>query len=218
MTKVLLYLLPLLIHLISCKSDEFHKVSQDTLVILQPYEGFETEYLEAIESSLVDLYHVKVDQRKPIPIPKEAYTEIKVPRYRADTLIKKLKEKIGKEEYVLGLISEDISVTKYTDYKTKEIKTPVWKYRDWGIFGLGYCPGHSCIVSSHRLLKNCSKEQFIKRIKNVSCHEIGHNFGLPHCPNPKCIMVDAAETIKTVDQVELYLCDECRNKIGLPNN
>jgi archaemetzincin len=61
-----------------------------------------------------------------------------------------------------------------------------------------------------------TKEQFVARLKKVSCHELGHNFGLPHCPNKTCIMQDAAETIKTIDNVSLHLCDECKAKIGIP--
>lgn len=53
----------------------------------------------------------------------------------------------------------------------------------------------------------------MERLKKVTMHELGHNLGLPHCPNKHCFMQDAAETIKTIDGVELNLCEECRDQL-----
>ena len=45
-------------------------------------------------------------------------------------------------------------------------------------------------------------------------HELGHNLGLKHCDkDAKCLMRNAAETVKTVDQVDLKLCTYCLSKI-----
>ena len=56
----------------------------------------------------------------------------------------------------------------------------------------------------------------IERFKKICIHELGHNLGLHHCENyDKCVMRDAAETIKTIDHVDLMLCDKCKNKIGM---
>ena len=92
---------------------------------------------------------------------------------------------------------------------TKTIKKPSYKYADWGIFGLGFMPGKSCIVSTFRLKEKNFRSRFIK----ICCHELGHNFGLPHCSDKSCIMQDAAETIKTIDNVKLNLCNSCKKKI-----
>ena len=58
-----------------------------------------------------------------------------------------------------------------------------------------------------------NKNKFVERLKKVTMHELGHNLGLPHCPNNHCFMQDAAETIKTIDGVELNLCEECRDQL-----
>jgi archaemetzincin len=216
--KNILALLLITYILTACHS-KFEKVSKETSIAIQPFEGFESAYSDTVKQTLEDMYGVQVDVLEEIEVPQFAFVNIKSPRYRADTLIRYLRanELYANYDYVIGLIKEDISTTKYEDFKTKKIKTPETKYKDWGIFGLGFCPGKSCVVSSYRLLQSTSKDNFIERLKKVSCHEMGHNFGLPHCPNKDCIMQDAAETIKTIDGVELHLCDDCRKKIGLTN-
>lgn len=207
----------ILIFLTSCGNLTLSKVSKETTIVVQPYDDFPLNYADTVKSVLSEMYGVKTEVFKAITHPKNAFVNIKSPRYRADSLIYNLKidEAYAQYDHVIGLTSKDISTTKYSDFKNKIIKEPKNKYTDWGIFGLGYLPGKSCVVSSYRLEMNVSKEQFIERLKKVSCHEIGHNFGLPHCPNKECIMQDAAETIKTIDNVNLQLCDNCKNKIGM---
>ena len=48
-----------------------------------------------------------------------------------------------------------------------------------------------------------------ERLWKISIHELGHTFGLPHCPNKGCLMQDAHGTVKTVDE-ESELCGDCR--------
>lgn len=144
----------------------------------------------------------------PIPIPDRAFTQIKSPRYRADSLIRILRHhKPDSLNYIIGLTKKDISVTKKD--KNGNIKQPESKYADWGILGLGFRPGVSCIVSTFRLYHS-DERKFIDRLKKVSLHELGHNLGLDHCPSEDCLMRDAAESVKTVDFVKLSLCDKCK--------
>ncbi len=182
----------------SCNSK---KVDKDTLVEIQPFKKFPIYLADTVATAITKVYGIKTTIASEVEIPKNAFVHIKSPRYRADTLIRFLRDKKNKQNinYTLGLINEDISTTKYSDFVTKTIKKPEQKYKDWGIFGLGFRPGKSCIVSIYRLNKKVSEQKFISRLKKISCHEIGHNFGLPHCPNTDCIMQDAAETIKTID-------------------
>jgi archaemetzincin len=206
------------IFMFSCEITSYDAPDENTVVAIQPFTGFSLAYADTVKLTVMEMYGVQAQVLDPIAMPQNAFVHIKSPRYRADTLIHYLKNDplFAKHDHVIGLISKDISTTKYSDFKNKIIKEPVSKYSDWGIFGLGFMPGKSCIVSSYRLEMDVPKEQFVARLKKVSCHELGHNFGLPHCPNKTCIMQDAAETIKTIDNVSLHLCDECKAKIGIP--
>lgn len=81
-------------------------------------------------------------------------------------------------------------------------------------FGLGLRPGRVCVIYRFRLRKNVSKKQMLVRLKKVALHEIGHNFGLPHCTNHKeCMMNDADGTIKQVDRERIWFCEKCWDKL-----
>jgi len=186
-------------------------LSKETTIAIQPFGNFSQEETEMLQNEITDFYHTKVTILKSIKLPENAFINTKSPRYRADTLIRFLSRNLNNQyDYVIGLTNKDISTTKYSNQSTKTIKEPSYKYTDWGIFGLGFMPGKSCIVSTYRLKDKSFESRFVK----ICCHELGHNFGLPHCPDKSCIMQDAAETIKTVDNVNLNLCQSCKKKIG----
>jgi archaemetzincin len=181
------------------------------IIAIQPYSGFDKNLVDTLSLAIKKIYGCNVKVLPDINLPKSAFTNIKSPRYRADNLINFLrKSKPFWAKCVIGLTDKDISVTKYDE--NGNIKKPKSTYEDWGIFGLGYYPGPSCVVSTFRL-KKTTKENFILRYKKVCIHELGHNFGLDHCPTPRCVMSDANETIKTVDNELLELCDKCKKSL-----
>lgn len=175
--------------------------------------GVSTEHIDSIKSALERAYSKKVISLDEQKIPKRFFINVKSPRYRADSIIRYLKNtKPDSISHILGFTAFDISTTK-EDIEGNILK-PEYKYKDWGIFGLGYMPGASCVVSSHRL-KHKDKATFISRLQKVSIHEVGHNMGLPHCENKNCVMTDAVERISTIDNEGFELCDECKRKIGM---
>ena len=107
-------------------------------------------------------------------LPKEAYYRPRS-RYRADSIISILSRKAHAGEVYVGITETDISTTNLDR-----------KVDDWGVIGLGLCPGNACIASLYRI-KNKTPENFFK----VVIHEIGHNAGLPHCKTLHCYMQDA---------------------------
>ena len=129
-------------------------ITEETFVAIQPFGEFSTKEAKMMQQEISEFYHVNVTLLKPIKLPKNAYINIKSSRYRADTLIRFLRKNIDRNyDFVIGLTDNDISITKYSNRSTKTIKEPSYKYADWGIFGLGFMPGKSCIVSTFRLKK-----------------------------------------------------------------
>ena len=196
----------ILLSLLSCSTDKTIKVG------IQPFENFDRSLTDTVLNALASTYAVKVYVLERKPLPEEAFIHVKTPRYRADKLISmSKKQKPDSLDFVVLLTDKDISTTKRDNLG--RIKAPESKYRDWGVFGLGYRPGPSCIVSTYRL-KNTDQGKFIERLKKVSIHELGHNMGLDHCESEHCVMRDAVETIKTIDRVDSNVCDQCRRKLG----
>ena len=182
-----------------------------TVVAIQPLASIDQRICDTVSMAIKKVYGVNVVKIALRPLPQEAFVNIKTARYRADKLIYWLKaEKPDSVDYILGLTNGDISFTKKD--KSGKTKQPVQRYVDWGIFGLGYQPGASAIVSTYRLT-NENQEKYIERIQKVALHELGHNFGLPHCKTESCLMQDAAERIATIDNVRMELCAVCREKL-----
>ncbi|MFT6747267.1 MAG: archaemetzincin [Glaciecola sp.] len=185
---------------------------KDKIIGIQVYGKFNHEFVDSIKKSIHEIYGYNTIILTNKTLPSSAFINVKSPRYRADSLLRILKRnKPDSIDFVLGLISRDISTTKRD--KNGDIKKPAYKYADWGVFGLGYRPGPSCIISNYRI-KNSDQNLNLQRLRKVCIHELGHNFGLKHCEkSDKCVMRDAAETIRTVDQVDLKLCTYCQNRI-----
>lgn len=199
----------LLFFLLNCTSENINNKK----VAIQPFENFDPKITDSIAEVIKSTYKMDVTILPKINLPSNAFINIKSARYRADSLIKYLKySKAGNYDYILGLTDKDISTTKRNN--DGSIKEPQSKYKDWGIFGLGYRPGPSCVVSSYRIKKNVTQEKYLERIRKVVLHELGHNFGLPHCESGlPCVMQDAAESIKTVDNAPYHVCNECKNEL-----
>lgn len=185
------------------------KNPKDSTLAILPYENFPKGYSELIADKLQEFYGFEsvliLSSQK---LPKEAYTTVNTARYRADSILHILDRntELDKYDFILALTEKDISCTKD--------KEPKSKYKDWGIFGLGQRPGQCCVVSTFRLGKSkVGKVKFLDRFVKICCHEIGHNLGLPHCPNKGCFMQDANETIVTIDEEKLDLCDDCKKQL-----
>jgi archaemetzincin len=55
---------------------------------------------------------------------------------------------------------------------------------------------------------------FLERATKEIVHELGHTFGLGHCPNSRCVMHFSNSLVDT-DLKEMYFCSKCRPKIIL---
>ena len=198
----------MLLWLVSCTSSEIK-------IGLRPYNEFSSSLTDTLVKSLQNTYNATVIILPERQLPVKAFVEIKTPRYRADSLLVDLKVSMPENlDYILGLTHADISTTKRD--KTGKILKPVSKYTDWGVFGLGYRPGPSSVVSTYRL-QSPDYAVFISRFKKVCIHEVGHNLGLKHCPTPGCVMMDAVEKIQTVDSAGYELCEKCLRIIHRPS-
>lgn len=113
-------------------------------------------------------------------------------RYRGSGLLDDLNT-LRSEEATLGLTSKIICI--------KNELSP-----DYGIMGLSYL-GKGVAVVSSTIPKN-GKTHTDDNLIKLALHELGHAYGLPHCPDQKCIMVDAEHRMKLPQTTGF--CNNCR--------
>ncbi len=168
-------------------------------VAIQPLGVVSAKSLSAVNKGIVRVYNVELSVLQPVSLPLNAYYRPRN-RYRAEKLLDYLRERKTRAAKVIGVTASDISTTKDSHY-------------DWGLFGLGDMPGKACVTSSFRLKRKGPKTPD-QRLVEVAIHELGHTFGLDHCPTAKCVMADAEGTIKMVDASTGRLCQNCRGRLG----
>jgi archaemetzincin len=215
-------LLLLVFLLFSCETKNPSKTIKHTLVpqahrqILLVYSNqIPKKYIDTVHLHLQKAFGLEVELNLSPDLPKGLQSTVHQDRYRADSILRYLRSTYrGEAMKVLLLTHHDISTTKYSNFQEKKIKQPEHRYKDWAIFGLGSCPGYCCVVSVKRLwARKANEKTFLNRLKNITVHELGHTFGLPHCPVLHCVMNDANETIKTVDQSTGTFCAKCAQAI-----
>jgi archaemetzincin len=170
------------------------------VIAIQPVGTVTSPLVEAVKIEIASKYDADVVVRPAVKLPPEAYYKPRG-RYRADKLLAFLDRIERNSSKVIGLTTVDISTTK-------------GPYPDWGILGLGNIGGHACVVSTFRMQrKKVGEAQFGLRLAKVVAHELGHTFGLEHCPHVGCLMEDARGTVRTVDR-EKDFCDQCKKQLS----
>jgi archaemetzincin len=196
--KVITYLLPAvaLTVLGSCKNQRtellFGHHRAPVIIDIQPFRGVDACEYRVLYTSLKKVYP-SVQLKAPVDLPASAYYHPRN-RYRADSLINYLRQQTYSGHVTIGVTNRDISTSK-------------GKVIDWGVMGLGLCPGNACVVSGFRLKKEAAAEQLYK----VAVHELGHTFGLPHCSDPHCYMRDADGENPTDEENDF--CSQCKPRL-----
>lgn len=155
------------------------RIAQNALsIIIQPFDGIPEASVTIVAEKLKEIYTGAIVINHSIPLPQKALN-LNKKRHRADSLIRYLATFAKPNQVIIGLTHKDISTTK-------------GKNKDYGIMGLGFSPGKSCIVSTFKLKGKNRQEKLFK----VVIHELAHTQGLAktstkHCPEKSCFMRDA---------------------------
>ena len=157
------------------------------------------QVVDAVVAGLRAFYPVEVRVLTTVLLPKDAFFAPRH-RWRAEKLLDWLQARMPSDAMkVIGLTSADISTQKGEN-------------EDWGVLGLGSLDGGTCVLSSFRARRGVSVRVELARMAKVAVHEVGHTFGLEHCPRSGCLMEDARGKVATVDG-EDDLCPICRRQL-----
>jgi archaemetzincin len=78
-------------------------------------------------------------------------------------------------------------------------------------FVFGVAADDKALVFTERLRSRDPAVFYLRLLKEVA-HELGHAFGLPHCPNPRCVM-SFSNTLADTDYKGPGFCPQCAARL-----
>jgi archaemetzincin len=143
-------------------------------IYLQPIDDIEQELLEYLAEELKKFYGYPCKIASRIEISEIAYNADRR-QYSAEVLVSRIMEQMPSDaRQLFGVVDADLFV-------------PGLNF----VFGLAY--GNTAVIALPRLRPEYYREEknerlFRERALKEAIHELGHTFGLPHCPDTRCIM------------------------------
>ena len=167
-------------------------------VALLPLGNADTAFVRQLGARLEQQLQIRAILLQAQPLPASAWYSPRS-RYIADSLLVYLASRHRGKGKIVGITTQDIATRKAP-------------HANWGVMGLGYCPGEACVISSYRVGgRNLSREKWLDRMVVLALHELGHTWSLPHCHSPHCIMRDA-EGKMNLDNGNTY-CGSCAKRL-----
>lgn len=178
---------------VAAKSTPKKKESPRSVTIYR-YGNFPLRTAQALCDELKKPFPEVVISDEILTLPVEHYLK-EGDRYKGGGLLQDLK-KHKRGDAVIGLTNQII-------YQANEISPT------YGIMGLSPMGTYTCVVSS-KIPRNGQTHTLDNFVK-LSLHELGHAYGLPHCPDQHCYMVDAEHKMKFPKTIGF--CEKCQSKL-----
>lgn len=159
-------------------------------ISLYLYDDYPARKAQMLADALKEVYPSVTIQKESLVLSKEHYNKERN-RYSGTGLLKDL-TRFRKGNVVLGLTDEVI-------FKANELSPT------YGIFGVSPVGAYVAVISSTR---PSGKQHSDDHLVKLMLHELGHSFGLNHCSNQHCFMVDAEHGNK-FSQTPSF-CNECK--------
>jgi len=161
------------------------------------------EVLEAVREGLEEAYQGLVKaftSDAVLDVPREAYDDRRY-QYNSSIVLDFLRRSYRPEgDKLLAVTHVDLFVPRLNF-----------------VFGQAECPGRFAIISICRLRPEFygeppHRQLFLERCVKEAVHEIGHTFGLRHCPNRSCVMA-FSNSIWDTDRKGTKPCDSCMREL-----
>ena len=152
--------------------------------------------LDRLSRMLEQTFGTSVRQREPWFDPETSFDQSRG-QYSSTTLLRcLLDEPSDPSGFVIGVAGVDLFV-------------PILTY----VFGEAQLGGRAAVVSIHRLRSDVyglprDDALLFRRLLKESVHEIGHCFGLIHCPDPACVM-HPSTYVEEIDFKPETFCESC---------
>jgi archaemetzincin len=164
------------------------------MITLVPFGKVSQEVLTELQERLHEVFAAEVNASSSIAIPDWAYDPLRG-QYDAGSLLQTLPE--GKaHDRILGIVDQDLFLPRLNF-----------------VFGVADPPGRRAIISLARLQQDFyglvpDFTLFLLRATKEAVHELGHTWGLEHCPDPRCVMY-FSNTRGDTDRKGYQFCPRC---------
>lgn len=174
------------------------KLEMKNNIYLVPVGKIENWILEALQKRLEKEFGCKVKVTEGMEIPQDAYNKRRS-QYLSTNILKKIHTFLmaAEKEKALAISNEDLYVNGLNF-----------------VFGEAELGGQYAIISLARLHQSFyglpeDRSLFLERAIKEAIHELGHVYGLRHCPNPECVM-HFSNSIADTDRKSSSFCRNCR--------
>ena len=169
-------------------------------ITLKPLGDIADEIMEGFRDRVNGIFHCPVEVRAGFTDLVHAYNPERK-QYLSSKLIASLNTpERGRNERVVGIIDVDLYASGLNF-----------------VFGEADVLSRTAIISLFRLRQEYyglppDKNLFLTRATKEIVHELGHTFGLRHCPNAKCVM-HFSNSLADTDYKQATFCGKCCPKI-----
>jgi archaemetzincin len=171
--------------------------AQEKIYIL-PLGEIDEEVIQYLKNKIPEVFSLEVEVCSPKKIPLISFN----PKRR---------------QYHSSLILEELSKEKLKGYTLAICDVDLYVEGLNFVFGEANPLNKICIISLTRLRQEyygLSKDNnlFLLRSLKEAIHELGHIFGLSHCPDPKCVM-HFSNCLLDTDKKDFNFCSLCKRKL-----
>jgi archaemetzincin len=169
-------------------------------IYIRPVGEVDEKMIKYLTDELPLMFNKMVTPLPSIPVPPQSYDDQRQQCLSSEILKAILQNAPEDNNKTLGITENDLFI-------------PIFTY----IFGEAQLDGRAALISLARLKpeypeETPNSELYKLRTLKEAVHELGHTFGLKHCPESACVMRFANNIIE-VDSKEYAFCPNCMDLI-----